>query len=62
MNSILTIEEVIRDYFISPDTIVIEHNLKPDYYSITIGRADGEGQHRTIDLTPEQYELIRGFR
>lgn len=62
MNPILIIRETEHDYFISPDEIIIEHNPKPDYYSITIGRADGEGVHRTIDLTPEQFELIRGFR
>ena len=61
----LAIRETLLDYFIAPTEIVVDYTPRGPphgpYYSITIGRADGEGDHQTIDLTPEQFNEIRRY-
>ena len=60
-NPILSIKESFWDCFVAQTEIVLEYDPKTKVYSITIGREDGEGEHKTIDLTPDEFDLIRRF-
>lgn len=57
----LTIRESMYNYFISPCEVVISYDPFKEYYSICIGRADGEEDCKVIDLTPEEFDQIRRF-
>ena len=60
-NPILSIKESMWDCYVVRTEIVLEYDPKTEVYSITLGREDGEGEHKTIDLTPDEFDLIRRF-